>query len=92
MTRSPSRWKDALAIAARKTIAARRQALLLDLARARQERERLHAEPTAHIGAIRKCGNRIYDLEQLCLVLSLELKSSAIRTDQPSANVVAIQR
>jgi hypothetical protein len=67
------RWRAALTLAARQTLAARWRGTLEALNAARLEYRALHAAAATDVRALRKAAQRVHDLEQLRAVLAHEL-------------------
>jgi hypothetical protein len=72
-----SRWRAALAQAARRTFTARWRATLEALEAARLEYRALHTAAAVDVHALRKAALRIHDLQQLRAVLARELQVSS---------------
>jgi hypothetical protein len=67
------RWRAALSLAARQTLAARWRGTLEALEAARLEYRKLHGAAAIDVRALRKAAQRVHDLEQLRAVLAHEL-------------------
>ncbi|HXW74749.1 MAG TPA: hypothetical protein VEK10_08050 [Steroidobacteraceae bacterium] len=76
-TASPARWREAVARAARQTLATRWPGTLEALEAARVEYGALRVAATIDVRAVRKAAQRVHDLERLRAVLARELRVTA---------------
>ena len=86
-----TRWRIALAHAARRSLAARCRSTLEALEAARTEYRRMHCATAVDAGALRKAAQRVRALEQLRAALARELHVQVLplSPESPDADAVA---